>query len=405
MAGTARGPEQPSISSGAAVAPGSVGSDLAAASLRVIAAGQAESGAFVASPTFSQYPFAWLRDGAFVAEGLDLAGALDSSARFHRWVARIVLASADGIARAIDQGRAGRLPSADEYLHCRYHLDGRPADDDWPTFQLDGPGIWLWSLARHTQLGGSLDDDLRAAALLAARYLAALWRLPCADAWEESPEHVHTSTLAAIRAGLDAAQRMLSELADHDVADAAAAIDARLATDEGAFTKWAGNHAVDASLLWMAAPYETLAPTEARFAATFDRIERELVSPGGGVHRYAADTFYGGGAWPVLTSAYGRVLLRRGAPGDLERARKALRWIEAQADDAGQLPEQVPDHALAPERIDEWRARWGESARPLLWSHAAYLTLRAELETADAGAGPGLRTRQPLHRPAPSPAR
>ena len=133
-------------------------------------------------------------------------------------------------------------------------------------------------------------------------------------------------------------------------------------------------------MLWMAAPYESVLATEPRFAATLGRIEREIVTAGPGVHRYASDTYYGGGAWPVLTSAYGRVLLRRDWPGDVERALQALRWIEAQADDRGQLPEQVADHALAPGRIDEWRELWGESARPLLWSHAAYLSLRRELE-------------------------
>ena len=116
--------------------------------------------------------------------------------------------------------------------------------------------------------------------------------------------------------------------------------------------------------------------TEPRFAATLHRIEKELVTDGPGVHRYRSDTYYGGGAWPVLTSAYGRVLLRRGGPGDVERALQALHWIEAQADARGELPEQVADHALAPERVDEWRELWGESARPLLWSHAAYLSLR-----------------------------
>ena len=80
------------------------------------------------------------------------------------------------------------------------------------------------------------------------------------------------------------------------------------------------------------------------------RIERDILDPDGGVHRFASDTFYGGGAWPVLTSAYGRVLLRRGEPGDLARATAALQWIEAQADEHGHLPEQVSDHALAPER-------------------------------------------------------
>jgi isomaltose glucohydrolase len=69
-------------------------------------------------------------------------------------------------------------------------------------------------------------------------------------------------------------------------------------------------------------------------------------------------------------------------PGDRERAREVLAWIEAQADGAGDLPEQSDAHVLAPHRVDEWRERWGESARPLLWSHAAYLALHAELEAA-----------------------
>jgi GH15 family glucan-1,4-alpha-glucosidase len=215
---------------------------------------------------------------------------------------------------------------------------------------------------------------------LVARYLADLWPVPCADAWEEHGDKVHTSTLAAIRAGLEAAVSLEPGLADEPaVLRALEEIEGHMALVDGAYTKWAGNEEVDASLLWMAAPYETVLPTEPRFAATLARIEHELVDVDGGVHRFGSDTFYGGGAWPVLTSAYGRVLLRRAEAGDRERALGALRWIEAQADDDGHLPEQVPDHALAPGHIDEWRERWGESARPLLWSHAAYLALRVEL--------------------------
>ncbi len=52
---------------------------LARRSLDIIRAGQAPSGAFVASPTFSQYGFAWLRDGSFIAEALDLVGELTMS--------------------------------------------------------------------------------------------------------------------------------------------------------------------------------------------------------------------------------------------------------------------------------------------------------------------------------------
>jgi isomaltose glucohydrolase len=363
----------------------STSDDLAAVSLEIIAAGQVASGAFLAGPTFSQYRYSWLRDGSFIAEALDLAGAHERSARFHHWVARIVSASAEGLDRARATARRGSVPHETDYLHCRYTADGATADGDWPTFQLDGPGIWLWGLGRHVELAGSIDGELSSAAAIVARYLADLWPIPCADAWEEFEDQVHTSTLAAIAAGLRAASSMWSELAaDKSIKQARAAIDARLSEGTGALTKWPGNPEVDGSLLWLAAPYEYLAPEHHRFAATLARIEAELISDGVGVHRYRSDTFYGGGAWPVLSSAYGRVLLRRDGPGDIDHARRILHWIEAQANEAGALPEQVAEHALAPHRLDEWRDRWGESANPLLWSHAAYLALRIELEQHQA---------------------
>jgi GH15 family glucan-1,4-alpha-glucosidase len=115
-------------------------------------------------------------------------------------------------------------------------------------------------------------------------------------------------------------------------------------------------------------------------------VERELVSPGGGVYRYLGDTYYGGGEWLLLTATLGRAYLRRGAPGDRERAQAALAWIEAQAASDGTLPEQVATRALHPERIDEWVRAWGPSARPLLWSHATYLSLLTELEQGVRGA-------------------
>jgi GH15 family glucan-1,4-alpha-glucosidase len=246
---------------------------LVEASLRVIAAGQAGSGAFVASPTFSQYRFAWLRDGAFIAEALDLVGDLGRAARFHAWVAGIVLRSADGLERAIVKARRGELPSRDEYLHCRYGIDGSRSEGEWHTFQLDGPGIWLWSVAHHVRYGGRFDETVHDAVRLTARYLAATWPLPCADAWEESPEHVHASTLAAIRAGLDAAVSLAPDLAgEAEVAAIRAAIRARLATSDGPYTKWQGSHSVDASLLWMVAPYGSVSASEPRFAATLARI-------------------------------------------------------------------------------------------------------------------------------------
>lgn len=374
--------------------------DLVAASHAVIRAGQAPNGAFVAGPTFSQYGYAWLRDGSFIAEALDIVGRHDDAARFHDWVAGVVLSATGGIERSIAAGRLGRRPTAADYLHCRYAIDGSVGPDDWPTFQLDGPGIWLWSLGRHIAAGGAPGPRTRTAALHVGAYLAALWQVPSSDAWEEFPNEVHTSTLAADLAGL----RALLAFSDDACSEAAirtaeAALTRRLQAQgagSGAWTKWDGSDAVDASLLWIAAPYALVAPTNERFAATLARIEAELVSPDGGVHRYTADTYYGGGEWILLTAALGRVYVRRGGDTDHERALRCLRWIEAQATPDGDLPEQVATRALHPESIDGWRAMWGESACPLLWSHATYLALHAELHarggrksggSASSGAG------------------
>jgi GH15 family glucan-1,4-alpha-glucosidase len=365
--------------------------DLAARSLQVIRDGQAASGAFIAGPTFSQYGYAWLRDGAFIAEALDLVGERSMAARFHDWVADVVLAGRGGIERSMEAASDGRVPARADHLHCRYRADGTTEADDWPTFQLDGPGIWLWSIAHHADCGGSLTERHRDAAGLVASYLAALWPLPCADAWEESPEHVHTSTLGAISAGLRAWSAIGAggspELAsDGLIGAASSAIETRLFGGGGAWSKWTGTDAVDASLLWLVAPYAVVRPDHPRFTATLARIEADLVSPDGGVHRYHDDTYYGGGEWLLLTAALGRTYLRRGAPGDRHRAERALRWIERQASGDGLLPEQVATHALHPGEVEGWQRRWGPSACPLLWSHASYLALRAELAMGVGGA-------------------
>ena len=378
-----------------------LGADVALAdrSLRLIRDGQRPSGALLASPTFAQYRYSWFRDGAFVCEAMDRYGRLDVSARFHAWAAHTIAAESQGLARATEVAMSGGTPDPGDYLHCRYAEDGQRAesgghgDTSWPTFQLDGPAIWLWSLEHHRRHGGDVEGSVRDVVPITARYIAAMWETPCFDAWEESGDRVHTSTVAAIAAGLDAASSLEPSLqADALIRGARDAIGRWLADGSGPYVKWQGSDQLDASLLWMAVPYGLATITDDRFAATLQGIERNLTSQGGGVHRYATDTFYGGGAWPVLTAAHARVLLWRDEPGDFERARSALDWIEATADEAGQLPEQVSDHALAPDHVDDWQRDWGSCARPLLWSHAAYLSLRADLVMAGMEASPGALT-------------
>jgi GH15 family glucan-1,4-alpha-glucosidase len=138
---------------------------------------------------------------------------------------------------------------------------------------------------------------------------------------------------------------------------------------DGGFVKSPGSREVDSALLGLAIPYRVVEPDDPRYQTTVARIERELMN-GGGVHRYAADTYYGGGEWVLLTAwlAWHHRLL-----GSEERARELIEWVERQADEEGGLPEQVPANLNNPMYYPVWVDRWGPVAQPLLWSHAMYL--------------------------------
>jgi len=359
--------------------------DLARRSVELILGNQTPSGAFIASPTFSQYGYCWLRDGAFTAYALDLVGEHVAASRFHDWVTEVVLARSSDLRRAIGSAIRGGALQPNDCLHCRYAADGSESAVEWPTFQLDGPGIWLWALGEHVAAGGELAPRRAAAARLAAEYVAALWGCASYDAWEESPDRLHSSTVGAIAAGLRSVERYLDDGVAQPwsgVADVLVRHLRDIARD-GYVPKWPGNVAVDASLLWLGYPYRLFPLDDPLFAATVARIETDLVSAAGGVHRYLDDTYYGGGEWVLLTAAIGSVYAERGAPGDRERARRCSTWIERQADGDGQLPEQVAEHALHPEWVDHWVRLWGPSARPLVWSHATYLVLHHQLEAMD----------------------
>jgi hypothetical protein len=143
----------------------------------------------------------------------------------------------------------------------------------------------------------------------------------------------------------------------------------------GHFVKHVDADTVDANLLWLVRALRGPAPGPPR--GDGDRRGRapRPARPDGGVHRYPLDTYYGGGSWPLLTAALAQ---HHTAVGERDEALRLLAWIEAQATPEGHLPEQVATHAIHPHRIAEWEERWGTSASPLLWSHAAYLTLLAD---------------------------
>ena len=276
-------------------------------SVEVILAGQAPSGAYVASPAFAPYDYCWFRDGAFIADAMRESGHGDSAHRFFDWCAQVIHARPAGP------------------WDARYQLDGTADTSEWALHQVDGLGLYLGALRRAGRWDESAD--------VVARWLADHWHEPCTDWWEER-EGVHAVTLWCVGNGLQS---------DEIKREALARVDDRL----------------DGSLLFIGTP------------EIVERVEAQLVSPGGGVWRHLEDDYYGGGEWLLLTALLG---LAYADQGRLDDARRCLAWIEDRATPDG-LPEQVREHLLRPDRYEPWVERWGEPACPLLWSHAMHLRL------------------------------
>jgi GH15 family glucan-1,4-alpha-glucosidase len=206
--------------------------------------------------------------------------------------------------------------------------------------------------AHHSRSPNNSLEPYQDGIVLSIKYLTEFWREPSYDWWEEHPGHRHTSTLAPIFAamrdgsGWDEVPKDLRLRA----ADAADEIRQTVLSDgrrEGRLVKWLGGDALDASLISCSVPFG-----------------------------YLADTYYGGGEWPLLSALLGWYYSTTGRRDD---AYRELDWVVRHASRHGDLPEQVADRLLAPSARQAWIDRWGPVATPLLWSHAMYLTLALEL--------------------------
>jgi GH15 family glucan-1,4-alpha-glucosidase len=342
---------------------------------------QSANGAFIASPDFAEYHYSWLRDGSFCAYALDRGGEHVASRRFHSWVNGAI----EGIKGIIDEviGRHERGERLDpsHMPPARFALDGSTVTDDWPNFQIDGYGTWLWSLGQHLLITGQ--DEVPAEFVesveRAGRYLATFALSPCYDVWEESGTALHTSTLACVYGGLTTAARLLKDV---ELLDRAVAVKERVEQSTaqlGMYAKSNENADVDASTLWLSTPFRVVEPTDPSFMRTVTTIEEQL-SLAGGIRRYPTDVFFGSGAWPVLTASLGWHYL---TIGDLEGARRCHQWISERFDDEGRLGEQFGGELRDAPHYHEWVERWGPPAQDLTWSHAMYVVLSIALENFD----------------------
>jgi GH15 family glucan-1,4-alpha-glucosidase len=357
--------------------PGGNVARLVASSVATMLKNQGPSGAFIASPDFAEYRYCWLRDGSFTAYALDCAGEHEASRAFHEWSAAAIEGIVPAIEHALDRRAAGEPIDPRRMPPARFSLSGCPVGDDWPNFQIDGYGTWLWSLQQHLDKSGekAIPSLLAPSVETVGRYLVEFGTSPCYDVWEESGDSVHTATLGCVFAGLEAAASMLGRPAFAESADMVRSALVDQARRLGRFAKSDRDQQVDAALLWLCEPFRVVAPDEPAFAETLRQIVAELDFDGG-LRRYPSDTYYGGGAWPVLTASLGWA---HAAAGDLAAAQRCQDWVTDHFDDQGRLGEQFGGDRRDPEHYLEWVERWGRSATDLVWSHAMYVVLAIEV--------------------------
>jgi GH15 family glucan-1,4-alpha-glucosidase len=352
--------------------------DLKEKSIEIIVNNQHESGAFVASPNFETYNYSWMRDGSFIANSLDIVVKTENSRRFFDWVHKVVIKQEEKVNSLINKKLAKEPIRATDYLPTRYNLDGSETGDEWPNFQLDGYGTWLWALCQHIKKTNTeeLIDKYEKSIKITLDYLLNFWYVPNYDCWEENGDKVHPSTLACIYGGLKSITEYVEDSRiDEVLRDIKTFVSDRCVVDNR-ISKYQGSNSIDSSLLWVAIPFGLFDINDEIFKNTVKVIEERLLHDGG-VHRYPEDTYYGGGEWLLLSSWLGIYYAER---GNLSDAKNILMWVEDKANERGEMTEQVLHHVNDEKYIEHWKEKWGEVANPLLWSHAMYLVLVDKIE-------------------------
>jgi glucoamylase len=343
-----------------------------------------ETGAVVAAPECDAeqahsggYGFVWPRDLAFLILAFLASGRHDLARGALRWLARAQ--EPDGV-----------------WLQ-RHWTDGSVAPS-WCPHQLDETAAVVFAYdAAWRHLGDeTLDAELWPSARRAAEFLLRsvdVDGLPreTYDLWEERQGcHAYTaaSFVGAFRAASSLAQRHEPELSSVYATAAertAAALERAFWSEEHAcYLRTLGDPTVDASLLGLAWPFRAVDPRSDRMRATALAVERDLGRPGGGILRYAGDTYAGGNAW-ILAALWLGLVKRQ--LGDDAGHDGAVDYAARVATPLGLLAEQV---------TDDGRPAW---VLPLAWSHAMLvLAVRPELDlatVAHAVAAPPQRVAHP----------
>ena len=339
------------------------------------------------------YSYLWPRDGALVADALIRTGYNEPSQRFFNFCSRV-------------------LESGGFLLH-KYNPDGTLASSWHPwlrngrealPIQEDETALVVWALWKHFARFREIDfikplyrPVVRRMGDFLARYRDPATGLPrpSYDLWEER-WGVHTFTVAAVIAGLQAAGNFTSAFGEIDASTRyfQAADEIRAAMVKHLYNEELGRFArmgtregdgykldmtVDSSLAGLFL-FEALPATDERVAKTMEAVREKLwvKTKVGGVARYENDYYHQvsrdvenvpGNPWIICTLWLAQYEIARATSlKDLDRALEYLQWAADRALPSGVMAEQVHPYDDTP-----------ISVSPLTWSHATFVTTVLQL--------------------------
>jgi GH15 family glucan-1,4-alpha-glucosidase len=331
------------------------------------------------------YSYVWPRDGALVANALDLAGYPVPAENFYRFVARII-------------GQEG-------YLLHKYNPDGTPASSWHPwifngkrqlPIQEDETALVVWALWQHFVIYRDIEfikplyrQLIKNAADFMCTYRDEATGLPAPsyDLWEER-RGILSFTTGAVFGGLTAASLFCTVFGEEDKAAQyrSAAAEIRDAAsmhlwrdDSGRFCRMlsaqdngelTADGTRDASL-WGLFAFGLYKADDERIVATMTDLKETLwvKTSVGGMARYEGDYYHRisekvpGNPWFICSLWYADYLVEKARnEDDLAEALEIIAWVADHAMPSGVLAEQAHPYTGAP-----------VSVSPLTWSHATFV--------------------------------
>jgi len=332
------------------------------------------------------YSYLWTRDGAFVANALDLAGYSDAARRFYRFCAKVM--------------------HPHGYFLQKYNADGTVASGWHPCWnaqeqepmvpiQEDETALVIWALWQHYERYRDIEFAHRLYRELVVpcadfmsdfRFSTLQLPQPSWNLWEDR-RGIHTFTCSTVVGGLRAAASFAKLFAEDDRAskyDVAAdeivgAMRQHLySAEQGRFIRslqfndgehYEADATVDASIFGTFY-FGAFSVDDPMVVSTMSTIEKRL-SVRGGIARFENDGYMRtsadvvGNAWFICTLWLAEYYIAAAkTKEDLDKALDILKQVAGQARASGVLSEQIDP--TTGEQV---------SVAPLTWSHSTYIAV------------------------------